>query len=65
MENKSMTAVDWLEEVYNQQGRILPAQFEQAKEIEKQQIEDAFDECGQWQDKYSDSEHYYTQTYGK
>ena len=36
---KQKTAVEWVEEVYNQQGRILPAQFEQAKEEEKQQRE--------------------------
>lgn len=30
------TAVEWLEDVYNTQGRILPQQFEQAKEMDKQ-----------------------------
>jgi hypothetical protein len=33
--------------------------------MEWQQIIDAFDECGNWQDKYSDSEHYYNETYKK
>ena len=32
-------------------------------EMEKEQIMDAFDECGMWQDNYSDSEHYYKQTF--
>ena len=31
------TAVEWLEDVYNTQGRILSEQFEQAKQIEKEQ----------------------------
>ena len=43
----------------------LREEAKQAKEMEKQQIMQAFDECGQWQDKYSDSEQYYTETYGK
>jgi hypothetical protein len=37
--------------------------FEQAKEMEKEQIMNAFDECGMWQDNYSDSEHYYNKTF--
>jgi hypothetical protein len=40
-------------------------QFRIAKEMEKEQIIEAFDECGNWQDKYSDSEHYYNKTYKK
>ena len=31
------TAVEWLEDVYNTQGHILPAQFEQAKQMEREQ----------------------------
>jgi len=30
---------------------------------EKNQVKDAFDECGMWQDNYSDSEHYYNKTF--
>jgi hypothetical protein len=37
--------------------------IEQAKEMEKEQIMNAFDECGMWQDNYSDSEHYYNKTF--
>jgi hypothetical protein len=37
----------------------------QAKEMEKQQIMDAFDECGNYQDNYSDSEHYYRSTFNR
>jgi hypothetical protein len=40
-------------------------QFKIAKEMEEEQIMEAFDECGNWQDKYSDSEHYYNKTYKK
>jgi hypothetical protein len=40
-------------------------QFKIAKEMEKEHIMEAFDECGNWQDKYSDSEHYYNKTYKK
>jgi hypothetical protein len=47
------SAVEWLEEVYNKQGRILPAQFEQAKKIE----EDLFSE--KYQDGYSSADDYH------
>jgi hypothetical protein len=65
------TVVVWLEEVYNQQGRILPAQFEQAKEMFENQIMQAFDNgdhCidlpdGSWKQKYDSPEQYYTETY--
>lgn len=33
-----MTAVEWLQEKYKQQGVIFNLQFEQAKEMEKEQI---------------------------
>jgi phage regulator Rha-like protein len=53
-------------------GKITGKQFvmleiklvDQAKEMEKEQIMNAFDECGNWQDNYTDSEHYYNETYG-
>ena len=32
-----MTAVEWLQEKYKQQGVIFNLQFEQAKEMEKEQ----------------------------
>jgi hypothetical protein len=60
---KQLTAVEWLQKKYKQQGTIFNLQFEQAKEMEKEQIKDAFDECGMWQDNYSDSEHYYNKTF--
>jgi hypothetical protein len=34
-----MTAVEWLQEKYKQQGVIFNLQFDQAKEMEKEQIE--------------------------
>ena len=36
---------------------------EELLEMEKEQIMNAFDECGMWQDNYSDSEHYYNKTF--
>jgi len=36
------TAVEWLQEKYKQQGTIFNLQFERAKEMEKDNIEDAF-----------------------
>lgn len=37
------TAVEWLDKQLLNQGRILPEHFEKAKQMEKEQIEDAFD----------------------
>ena len=72
MENK--TAVEWLVEKTTESGHLwltdkpysmdeLSLIIEKAKEMEKQQIMDAFDECGNWQDKYSDAEHYYNKIF--
>lgn len=44
---------------------IVQNRLNLALELEKEQIMDAFDECGNWQDKYSDAEHYYNETYKK
>jgi hypothetical protein len=65
------TAVDWLHEVYNQQGRILTAQFEQAKQMEKEQHDNTWvdsrieyngdDYIGQGKT----FEQYYNETYGQ
>ena len=61
------TAVEFLANVLSQSGPITEDDFnslvEQAKEMEKEQIMNAFDECGMWQDNYSDSEHYYNKTF--
>ena len=73
------TTVDWLyeqikftnKEAYNDE---LFEQFQQAKEMEKQQIIDAFDEgksdgyktAREWDEMviFSNSDHYYNETYG-
>lgn len=34
---EQQTAVEWLEDVYNTQGHILPSQFEQSKQMEMYQ----------------------------
>jgi hypothetical protein len=69
------TSVDFLIEEFSaifgkvnftaMQGLLLKDAVERAKEMEKEHIMDAFDKCGNWQDKYSDSEHYYNETYKK
>ena len=67
------TAVEWLENVYNTQGRILSEQFDQAKQMFEEQIENAFDmgdHCidlpdGGWEQKYKSAQHYYNETYKK
>jgi hypothetical protein len=66
METKQ-TAVEWLQERYNKNINLMPYDFEQAKEMEKTQIIDAFFggynyEGGQLEEK---SEDYYSKTYGK
>jgi len=55
----------------NQANRLIKGAYvdclmliREAKEMEKEQIMNAFDECGNWQDNYTDSEHYYNETYG-
>ena len=66
------TAVEWLHEQFRagfnyniEEGyeKRRDELFEEAKEMEKEQIMNAFDECGMWQDNYSDSEHYYNKTF--
>jgi hypothetical protein len=71
MNDKQQTAVD---SILAKLNNVKPTEFcsietikkwcEQAKEMEKEQIMNAFDECGNWQDNYTDSEHYYNETYG-
>ena len=41
---KQLTAVEWLQKKYKQQGTIFNLQFEQAKEMEKQIIAQAFED---------------------
>ena len=37
-----MTAIEWLQEKYKQQGTIFKSQFEQAKEMENQQMKEMY-----------------------
>jgi hypothetical protein len=66
-----MTAVEWLKEkLFNDFGLAFSDNiFEQAKEMEKQQIIDAFVEC--WKENMPEgyeckqsAEYYYNETYG-
>jgi len=75
MENKQ-TAVDWLwDKIMNSQqySDKWYEYLEQAKQMEKEQIMDAWDKgdyCidlpdGSWKQKYESGEQYYNETYGK
>jgi hypothetical protein len=60
------TAVEYLAEklIESFERKLMYGDIiQQAKEMEKEQIMNAFDECGMWQDNYSDSEHYYNKTF--
>jgi hypothetical protein len=62
---KKQTAVEWLVEQYTQ-GNYSWEAYEQAKEMEKEQIVEAY-ESGVWDVgcRNSDSKKYYNETYGK
>jgi len=68
MENKKQTAVDWLLKQMGENGPSKWSQiFEEAREMEKQQIVDAIkfgDERGKLTT-YLTSEEYYIETYAK
>jgi hypothetical protein len=70
MKNETkQTAVEWLEIEVKKFNTVITKEYilllcQQAKEMEKEQIMNAFDECGNWQDNYTDSEHFYNETYG-
>jgi hypothetical protein len=61
------TAVEWLEQAYwDNKGTLSQKHFEQAKQMEKEQIEDAYD-MGylDYQNLTHDSsQEYYNETYG-
>ncbi len=83
--NKQQTAVEWLRQTLRHnsvnifsgniadQAKNLEQVFQQAKEMEKQQIIEAFDfgdYCvdlpeGGWKQKYDSPEQYYNETYGE
>ena len=69
-----MTAVEWLEEQIEKRYGLTPTSillFRDAKEMEKQQIIDAYDEGYGTRDAFGDvtenntGEQHYTETYGK
>ena len=58
------TAVEWLEKrFYFTNGQLIDIDFEQAKEMEKQQIQDAY--LDGYCETAEDSQDYYTKTYSK
>jgi hypothetical protein len=68
------TAVEWLiDQVEDFIGLIPVDIIEQAKQMEREQVKEAFDYgdyCidlpdGGWEQKYKSADQYYTQTYGK
>ena len=62
---KKQTAVEYLVDLLFPKALSQEQYYhiEKAKEMEKEQIMNAFDECGNWQDNYTDSEHYFNKTY--
>jgi hypothetical protein len=68
--NKRVTAVEWLVSILNKEGFaqvLTDEELDQAKAMEKQQIEGAYkvgyNDCSLG--RFSDCEKYYTSTYGK
>jgi hypothetical protein len=60
--NKKVTAVEWLEKELKERYPLINSEplFEQAKEMEKEQIKEAWDDY-----EFYNSEDYYSITYGK
>ena len=59
------TAVEWLIEQIKKEHPFWTSIFEQAKEMEKQQIKDAYNKSFELRDKpYSTADKYYNETYG-
>ena len=68
MENGKQTAVDWLEEQISLLHALTTIEislFEQAKQMEKEQIEEDFDEGFKYDIFNGGGEKYYNETYGK
>ena len=62
--NKKVTAVEWLIEQIRSEKYIEDIDFEQAKEMEKQQIIDAYNTSFLLRDKpYETADKYYKETY--
>ena len=63
------TAVEWLEDRYRPKGYITAEEFNQAKEMEKQQIMDAYKSGNHTETRggkviFEKMEQYYNETYG-
>lgn len=57
------TAVEWLEKICNDRGyHLMSEYFEQAKEMEKQQIIDAYNKNPNY---FDSAEEYYNETFKK
>ena len=65
MSEKQQTAVEWLLKKISSEYRLVPNDdiIEQAKEMEKQQIQDAY--LDGYCETAEDSQDYYTKTYSK
>jgi hypothetical protein len=63
---KKQTAVEWLQEKYNKNINLIPANFEEAKEMEKERSLDSFFAGYNYEGGHPIDEHedYYTETYG-
>ena len=65
--NMEQTAVDWLKkriraELTYEQDVLFEELFDQAKEMEKEQIVNAYNDC-EWTGDHEDGEQYYNETY--
>jgi hypothetical protein len=56
------TAVEWLVEQYKKVGGIPISMADQAKEMEKEQIVNAYNDC-EWTGDHEDGEQYYNETF--
>ena len=65
MSNKRQTAVDWLVEQILKEKGLVDLDIQQAKQMEKEQIQDAFMEGDSFEGRAfsKDFENYYNQTY--
>jgi hypothetical protein len=64
MNNKKQSSIEWLAEIVSKMGYISTDILEQAKEMHKQDIEDAWlDGVANW-DSEKEAEQYYTKTFG-
>jgi len=61
--NKQQTTVDWIEQEMLKGNLSLKEILEQAKEMEKEQIEKTYDD-GIMKGRQEDGQQYYTETYG-